>query len=92
MRKDLIRGAYKALGGPATVYDAMMTCSTPLGVAMSWAVWLIGPQGNATRDGYSVGSCCSAKQCSKAHSKCWLKRSAASLLSGASASSMSKAW
>ena len=46
-RKDSIRGAYKVLGGSATVYDAMMTCGTPLGVAMSWAVWLIGPQENA---------------------------------------------
>ena len=46
-RKDAIKGAYKALGDSATLYDAMMTCGTPLGVAMSWVVWLIGPQENA---------------------------------------------
>ncbi len=46
-REDAIKGAYKALGDSATVYDAMMTCGTPLGVAMSWVVWLIGPRENA---------------------------------------------
>ena len=45
-RKETIRNAYRALGGAAPIYDQMMTCSTPLGSAMSYMVWLIGPKEN----------------------------------------------
>lgn len=38
--------AYGALGTSAPVYDQMMTCSTPLGVALSFMVWKIGPREN----------------------------------------------
>ena len=46
-RKDDIRSAYKKLGGSASIYDGMMTCTTVLGTAISRAVWGIGPEMNA---------------------------------------------
>ena len=39
-------GAYAALGATSPLYDQMMTCSTPLGAALSLAVWKIGPRQN----------------------------------------------
>ena len=46
-RKDDIRSAYKKLGGSASIYDGMMTCTTVLGTAISRAVWGIGSEMNA---------------------------------------------
>ena len=46
-RKDEIRAAYRVTGGTASVYDGMITCTTPVGIAISEAVWGIGPEENA---------------------------------------------
>ncbi|MCR4871145.1 MAG: class I SAM-dependent methyltransferase [Atopobiaceae bacterium] len=46
-RKDEIRSAYRQLGGTSSIYDGMMTCTTPLGTAISKTVWGIGSEKNA---------------------------------------------
>ena len=46
-RKDDIQTAYRQLGGTASLYDGMMTCTTVPGTAISRAVWGIGPELNA---------------------------------------------
>jgi SAM-dependent methyltransferase len=46
-RKDDIHAAYKHVGKGASLYDGMITCTTPLGTAISLAVWGIGPKKNA---------------------------------------------
>ena len=38
-RKDQIKSAYKQLGGSASFYDGMMTCSTLPGKAICRLVW-----------------------------------------------------
>ena len=38
-RKEQIKGAYKQLGGSASFYDGMMTCSTLPGKAVCRLVW-----------------------------------------------------
>ena len=43
-RKDQIRNAYKQLGGNATFYDGMITCSTIPGKAVCRIVWNMGAQ------------------------------------------------
>ena len=47
-RKDDIHAAYGKLGKGASLYDGMMTCTTPVGTAISRAVWGIGPEKNAS--------------------------------------------
>ena len=46
-RKDDIHAAYRQLGGTASIYDGMITCTTALSTAISRAVWGIGPEMNA---------------------------------------------
>ena len=46
-RKDDIHAAYRQLGGTASIYDGMITCTTAVGTAISRAVWGIGPEMNA---------------------------------------------
>ncbi len=38
-RHEKIKNAYKSLGGEATFYDGMITCSTPPGKAICKLVW-----------------------------------------------------
>lgn len=38
-RREEIRNAYKSLGGQATFYDGMITCSTLAGKAVSRLIW-----------------------------------------------------
>lgn len=38
-RRALIQTAYKSMGGDATFYDGMITCSTPAGKAVCRLVW-----------------------------------------------------
>ena len=47
-RKEEISSAYATLGGSASFYDGMMTCTTRLGTAVIRAVWGIGPELNAS--------------------------------------------
>lgn len=47
-RHDEIQNAYKALGGEATFYDGMITCSTLPGRAVCRLVWAMGKAENAT--------------------------------------------
>lgn len=48
-RRDDIKNAYKSLGGDATFYDGMITCSTLAGKAVCKLVWNMNKQKN---DGY----------------------------------------
>ncbi|MCM1365471.1 MAG: class I SAM-dependent methyltransferase [Faecalibacterium sp.] len=45
-RHDEIKNAYKSLGGEATFYDGMITCSTPAGKAVCKLVWNMNKQEN----------------------------------------------
>lgn len=45
-RHEEIKNAYKSLGGDATFYDGMITCSTLLGKAVCKLVWNMGKRKN----------------------------------------------
>jgi len=45
-RHDEIKNAYKALGGEATFYDGMITCSTLPGKAVCKLVWNMNKEKN----------------------------------------------
>lgn len=47
-RHDEIRNAYESLGGEATFYDGMITCSTLPGRAVCRLVWSMGREENQT--------------------------------------------
>ena len=55
-RIDEVRSAYAQLGGSASMYDGMMTCTTTLGTTVSRVVWGIGPQKNAAYLGHVFDS------------------------------------
>lgn len=45
-RRDEVKNAYRALGGEATFYDGMITCSTLPGKAVCRLVWSMGKEEN----------------------------------------------